>query len=333
MDATRIINLQALREQNPQQNNQTIHFNPQHFQRVEFETLFLSHYSTIQTFNQQYDDGLCVFIFSGTQLIGKAFLKTKMDQINTLILGRHSQSEVILAADQSLSLRHLVFMTYPKAKRLVYRILDLRSRSGFENEVGTHCHSLISDGHGFIRLNHYHIMCIPAQCASLSNTEPQVAWESLPPRQFNDVPSHTKDLPFSDSCSSILSTPPPAPLRSRLIQKPVASLELFSGDNYVNQPLDSAMLSTGILIGRYTRCDKAFQPFLTINSISRIHSLIVEVEGRMYIIDTASTNGTYVNGQRIKRIPLDFETDIYIGEKDSHHEEGLKLTFKPNKGG
>ena len=93
------------------------------------------------------------------------------------------------------------------------------------------------------------------------------------------------------------------------------------------------MLSTGILIGRYTRCDKAFQPFLTINSISRIHSLIVEVEGRMYIIDTASTNGTYVNGQRIKRIPLDFETDIYIGEKDSHHEEGLKLIFKPNKGG
>ena len=201
-----------------------------------------------------------------------------MDQINTLILGRHSQSEVILAADQSLSLRHLVFMTYPKAERLVYRILDLRSRSGFENEVGTHCHSLISDGHGFIRLNHYHIMCIPAQCASLKKSEPQTAWESLP-QDNSTMCHHIKELPFSDGLfysvnASAYTT------SSRLIQKPVASLELFSGDNYVNQPLDSAMLSTGILIGRYTRCDKAFQPFLTINSISRIHSLIVEVEGQ-----------------------------------------------------
>ena len=68
-------------------------------------------------------------------------------------------------------------------------------------------------------------------------------------------------------------------------------------------------------------------------NVSKRHSRIVVKDGKFIIVDLKSTNGTYVNGQRIKRIPLDFETDIYIGEKDNHHEEGLKLTFKPNKGG
>ena len=329
MDATRIINIQALRDQIPHQNDQTIQINPKLFQRVEFRALFQDNFSEIQEFNTQYKDGLCIYIFSGQELIGKAFLKTKTAEINTLILGRHSQSEVFLSQDQSLSLRHLIFMTHPKSDRLIYRILDLRSRSGFENEAGMNCHSLISDGHGFIRLNHYHILCFPAQCPSLNGNEPQKSWDALPPRQYKDLPSDLNEMSFSEHCSIVFSTPPPTPLRRVVTQKPVASLELFSGDNYVNQPLDSDMLSSGILIGRYTRCDRAFQPFLTITSISRVHLLIVEVEGQMYIIDTASTNGTYIDGERIKRMTLDQTTDIYIGEKDNHYAEGLKLTFTP----
>ena len=77
MDATRIINIQALRDQIPHQNDQTIQINPKLFQRVEFRALFEDNFSEIQEFNTQYKDGLCIYIFSGQELIGKAFLKTK----------------------------------------------------------------------------------------------------------------------------------------------------------------------------------------------------------------------------------------------------------------
>lgn len=328
MDATRIISLQALREQITHKNDQTIQMNPKMFERVEFEDLLYNHYSIIQDFNQQYTDGLCIYICSGYELVGKAFLSSKDGEVNTLVLGRHSQSEVFLTKDQSLSLRHLVFMTHPKSDALMYRILDLRSRNGFENEAGQTCQSLVADGHAFIRLNHYHILCFPAQFDSLKVQDPELAWQALPPRQYVDRPEDLTNIPFTEDSSSIVSLSPPEPLRRQINGPAMASLELYAKDNYVNQPLDIQMLETGILIGRYTRCDHAFQPFLTINSISRVHSLIILIEDSCYIIDTASTNGTYLNGERIKRAMLRDRAEIYIGDKDDHYANGLKLSFK-----
>lgn len=51
-------------------------------------------------------------------------------------------------------------------------------------------------------------------------------------------------------------------------------------------------------------------------SISRIHAKIEKTNGKLYIRDMNSTNGTIINGQRLaagENVQLDSETDIFLG--------------------
>lgn len=54
------------------------------------------------------------------------------------------------------------------------------------------------------------------------------------------------------------------------------------------------------LVGRDAQCD------VTINhkSISKLHCVLVRTEGLVFLRDLGSTNGTRVNGQRVRRAAL-----------------------------
>jgi pSer/pThr/pTyr-binding forkhead associated (FHA) protein len=72
------------------------------------------------------------------------------------------------------------------------------------------------------------------------------------------------------------------------------------------------------LVGREELCD------LTLNhkSVSKIHCVLVRTEGLVLVRDLGSTNGTRVNGQRIRRAALlprdrlaiaNFKYDVEMG--------------------
>jgi predicted component of type VI protein secretion system len=69
-------------------------------------------------------------------------------------------------------------------------------------------------------------------------------------------------------------------------------------------PLDSApaieLVKDLTLIGRNDDCDVRFDH----KSVSKLHCILVKTDGLVLVRDLGSTNGTRVNGQRVRRAAL-----------------------------
>jgi hypothetical protein len=61
-------------------------------------------------------------------------------------------------------------------------------------------------------------------------------------------------------------------------------------------------LAEGILLGRYDRCQG--WDVLADTEVRRVHALIIQLRDRLVAIDTASTNGTFVDNQRVRLVEL-----------------------------
>jgi len=72
-------------------------------------------------------------------------------------------------------------------------------------------------------------------------------------------------------------------------------------------------LRDGVLMGRYARCDGA--ALLEDASLSRVHAMLVSVDDKLLVIDTASRNGTWETGQASSRvIVVNSGTEINLGK-------------------
>jgi hypothetical protein len=60
----------------------------------------------------------------------------------------------------------------------------------------------------------------------------------------------------------------------------------------------------GVLLGRYARCDTAGLPVLSNPSLSRVHLLLVELDGVLYAVDTASTNGSWLDSRALRSVRM-----------------------------
>ena len=74
----------------------------------------------------------------------------------------------------------------------------------------------------------------------------------------------------------------------------LAKLKVLEGsdDNVVYK-----MTTPVILIGRSEQCDI----FLPSEKVSRKHADIEFIEGKLYLKDLGSTNGTYLNGEKLRK--------------------------------
>jgi pSer/pThr/pTyr-binding forkhead associated (FHA) protein len=86
------------------------------------------------------------------------------------------------------------------------------------------------------------------------------------------------------------------------------------------------MVKYPIAIGRSSKCEFSFPQD---KEVSRIHA-VVELRGdHWYLVDQDSTNGSYVNDQRVT-VPFPLKDDdlIQIGEQRLHVVSGLSLGLK-----
>jgi FHA domain-containing protein len=99
-------------------------------------------------------------------------------------------------------------------------------------------------------------------------------------------------VPSSDPQAKELESPPPPPKRSKRPRGQPRVLVVTQG----SQTGQSAALADGvILIGRGADC----QIILDDDYVSTRHARVVSGENGIYLEDLGSTNGSYVNGQRI----------------------------------
>ena len=66
------------------------------------------------------------------------------------------------------------------------------------------------------------------------------------------------------------------------------------------------------------------------NAISRIHIDIISRDGKYYIVDLGTTNGTYIEG---KTLPAEVETEVVPDVRITLADEDFVLFIDKNEGG
>ena len=98
-------------------------------------------------------------------------------------------------------------------------------------------------------------------------------------------------------------------------EKPLGALRVRSEQGVSTIIVGPGAAREGVLFGRYERCDNDGLTVLSNGRISRVHMLLIEIAGRVYAIDAASTNGIWVDGQERRVVPLKVGRQWMLGDK------------------
>jgi hypothetical protein len=241
------------------------------------------------------------------------------------ILGRHDRCDLSLANDSGISLRHALLGARRHGNELRVRLLDLQSGAGLHTEDGRACEAITADGAMFARIGSYHLFLLPTgSLAPLSwATTAEGTWEMIPERVYRDC-----RLPSRGAPAPLLREAIPTPLNSeaagrrpqsiitQIIDPPgllrpfrpgpgargprVAKVELGNDAGYERFVVHEAELARGLLIGRYDRCQIGAQD----QAMSRVHLLLIRDGEEVWVVDTASSNGTTMAGEPLRRVKM-----------------------------
>lgn len=292
-----------------------------------FQALFERHYPRLrELLNRHLEPGLALFAASAAGLEACAWLEASEDDVNPVIVGRHTAAEIFLPTDPALSLRHLAVLLHRRrgSAPLGFRVLDLRAPTPFTDEQGRWLQSIEAEGPVMIHCASLAVMLFPTGGeAGVWPESATRAWRDVPERVYVEGKTLGRERgpvrgeerwrvdgtrPSGPSTGRTLvgTLPGPSMASSRLdvSGEDRGELRLVSNLGRATLRLGAKTLEQGVLLGRYERCDTAGLPLLDVPSLSRVHLLVIELDGALYAVDTASTNGTLSRGERIRWVRL-----------------------------
>jgi len=276
---------------------------------------------------------------SRDRVAGSMWIAAKPGAINAGIVGRHGQCDLFLDGDGSMSLRHLVVIVDPArdwggpgGADVRYRLLDLRTSTAFADEDGRRLEAITALGPAFVRVGRYLLYCFPtgvedwpadasAALAAMPeriyiedrDAEPD-QWARRRPSRLAEG-SKIHDPMLSSMRTQVTAVPGPS--RAQLAhddgQPAMGRLELRSRLGADSVPVGELSAQRGILLGRYSRCDTAGATSLALERISRVHVLVVAIDGDLWMIDVASTNGMSTDGHTVRVQAMRHDTDVELG--------------------
>jgi len=299
--------------------------------------LFSKHYGGIRAWLAGINGaGVALVAVDDDGVRAAAFLAAKAAAISSAIIGRHTQSDLRLREDASLSLRHLALLLYPRPAaggRSRFRLLDLRTATAFLDERGRRLRALEADGPAFVRCGRYAVLIFPVNepVAPWPN-EPDEAWEAIPNRLYldeveteerspdweeqNERAWEVEALPgLSEPLTLVHHVAGPQMAVHELVgdgEPPLGEVRVTSTLGVATIVVGASAARAGVLLGRSRRCDAG--RVLADPSISRVHMLIIEISGSLYAIDTASCNGVWDDEERERATLLKHERSLVLSD-------------------
>lgn len=171
-------------------------------------------------------------------------------------LGRHEHVDLGLPLDGALSLRHALFVVRLDAGVLRTTVVDLASSAGIHLD-GAEVRRFDIAGAFALQLGEFFVFGV-ATGAGPCSSELHVAAPSR--LELGDCDERAQ---------------------------PAGYLRIRAGESHVLMTATRGELARGILVGRNERCNLQIGH----EAISRVHAVIVDIEGELVIADAGSTNG------------------------------------------
>jgi hypothetical protein len=239
-----------------------------------------------------------------------------------LVIGRHTECGLRLP-NGAVALRQAALLARHDGDRMQVHAWDLNTEQPFTTEDDATTSALVSDGPVYLAIAEYALWILSTQLLLALPERAKGAWEALPPRRFLDRRSPGEPLParpwaaarstshqiLEDITHVTMSAPPLLLHQDEEPEIGWGVLRLASGRQKARHPISAERLERGILLGRYERCG------LTIgglDSVSRVHLLVVRIGAEVWAIDTASTNGVQRRGQPVSAVVLDPQDELLL---------------------
>lgn len=132
------------------------------------------------------------------RVAGSMCIAAKPGAVNAGIVGRHGQCDLYLEGDGALSLRHLVVVVDPMTAwdepgaggpgswEVRYRLIDLRTATGFRDEAGRQLEAVTVEGPAFVFVGRYALYCFPTGDADAWPEDGPSAITAMPERLYED---------------------------------------------------------------------------------------------------------------------------------------------------
>lgn len=325
----------------PAVNAATLMFPAQHPRRIargstDPKTLFLGAYERFADQCRAFDEpGLAVIAVDEDTCrpAGIVRLTARVGRPVAAIVGRHDHCDLYLHAREDLALRQIAVVLEPVANwtrgstTIRYRMLDLRTSEAMKGEDGKRIRGLVAEGPAIVRCGGYTLFALPLGDPSDWPETAEDAWSMLPARVYLDeippdvargslpvMPRRAPELHVGAS-TLITRTPGVRDTGMKLVQGDIAGyLDLYLPTKEVTLAIGESALRDGVLIGRYDRCD-AKDVAGDDTSLSRVHALLMRMEDRLVLLDTASSNGTFERGQQVRLVVIEADTELRLGKK------------------
>lgn len=290
-----------------------------------FEELFRKHYPAIRALlDGRSAPGLALLVASADGIEASGWFAAKEDTVNTLIVGRHSSADVFLPSDARLSLRHLAVVVHRKRDEgpAGFRVFSLRTPLAMTDEENAPLEAVEARGPVLLRCASLALMLFPTGGSRAAwPEEPDAAWSRVPERRYVERtpgepgPCHAHGAKAgslapaaaSPGATTLVTTFPGPVFPSVAFDEPgpaQGELVVSSSLGRVAIRMGAWAARRGVLLGRYDRCDTAGLPVLSDLALSRVHLLVLEFDGALYGIDTASLNGSWCRGERIRAVRI-----------------------------
>lgn len=228
---------------------------------------------------EQTRPGLFVFVTHAERgLVGRLWLSATHAS-RAGVLGRHSCADLSLQADDELSLRQVMFVVRMRDEGVRFTVVDLDTPNGLMGGADTPTHLLEANHPLAIRTGLTSFFCLPTGPGTVIPRDAEEAWAALEAH----APQRREATWFNR-------------LFGRSDQRVVGLVTSLSGPRRQEYPVGAHALDRGVLFGRAERCAIRFDDQM----VSRVHTVLLNVDGVLHVIDAGSTNGTWVRGEEVR---------------------------------